>query len=133
MNPRSRRLAGTGLVVVLLPLFGCTMTGGLAPSASVTTAVQGWEHYLSVDWTSPTGGVLDGYLYSRHGSPIANVRLLAQALDAGGNVVGQKIEWVPGTVPGLQRTYFRIPNMPAGAQYRVTVWQFETLESPSYL
>ena len=133
MNPRSRRLAGAVLLILVPFAAGCAgTTGALTPSTSVTTAVLGWESWLHVDWTPPTGGVIDGYVYSKKGSPIINVSLLAQALDASGNVVGQKLEWVPGTVPGLQRTYFRIPNMPAGAQYRVSVWAFETLESPSY-
>jgi hypothetical protein len=109
------------------------MSPGLTPSSSVTTAVQGWESWLRLEWTPPTGGVIDGYVYSMKGSPVINVSLLAQALDANGNVVGQKLEWVPGVVPALHRTYFRIPNVPAAAQYRVTVWAFETVESPSYL
>jgi hypothetical protein len=32
-------------------------------------------------------------------------------------------------VPPLQRAYFRIPNMPPAATYRVSVWAFDTLES----
>ena len=138
MRSRSRRIT-RALLVILVPLAaaGCAGTaGGLAPSASVTTAVQGWENWLRVDWTAqsrPTGQDIDGYVYSKRGSNIVNVQLLAQGLDANGNVVGQKVEWVPGMVPALQRTYFRIPNMPAAAQYRVSVWAFETAESASYL
>jgi hypothetical protein len=134
MNARFRGRAAL-LLVTLVPLAaGCAgASAGMTPSATVTTAVLGWESWLHVDWTPPIGGVIDGYVYSKKGSPLINVSLLAQALDASGNVVGQKLEWVPGSVPGLQRTYFRIPNMPAGSQYRVTVWAFETVESPSYL
>jgi hypothetical protein len=36
-------------------------------------------------------------------------------------------------VPPLQATYFRIPNMPAATQYRVTVWAFDTLENDSWM
>jgi hypothetical protein len=61
------------------------------------------------------------------------VQLLAQGLDASGNVVGQKIVWLSGMVPGLQRSYFRISNMPPAAQYRVSVWAFETVESTDFL
>jgi hypothetical protein len=108
---------------------------GLTPSATVTTAVQGWESWLGLDWEAeprPHGQDITGYVYSHHGSDMINVRLLAQGLDASGNLVGQKIEWVPGSVPGLQRTYFRISNMPPAARYRVTVWTFETIESASF-
>jgi hypothetical protein len=134
MNPRSRRLAGAVLFILVPFVAGCAgAPAGLTPSVTVTTAIQGWESWLRVEWTPPTGGVLDGYVYSVKGTPMINVSLLAQALDANGNVVGQKLEWVPGAVPALHRTYFRIPNMPIGAQYRVTVWAFEAVESPSYL
>jgi hypothetical protein len=137
MTSRSRTLAAA-LLVILVPLAaGCAgAMGGMTPSASVTTAVQGWEHWLRVDWTAqvrPTGHDIDGYVYSKHGSNIVNVQLLAQGLDANGNVVGQKIEWVQGVVPALQRAYFRIPNMPPAARYRVSVWAFDTVESVGFL
>ena len=136
MNPGFRGLVRAIGVILLLPLAaGCAgASTGMAPSLSVTTAIIGWESWLDVAFTPPpAGGVIDGYVYSKRGVPISNVRLLAQALDAGGNLVGQRVEWVPGIVPGLQRTYFRIPNMPVAAQYRVTVWTFDPIESPSYL
>jgi hypothetical protein len=120
------------LLAALIPLaWGCVgATGGLAPSTGVTTLMQGWESRLSLDWEA-TGQDISGYVSSKYGAPIVNVRLLAQGLDASGNVVGQKIEWVPGGVPPLHRTYFRIANMPPAATYRVSVWTFDTLESVS--
>lgn len=137
MHSRSRRLAGASLLALVPLIAGCAgAAGGMTPSASVTTAVQGWENWLRVDWTAqarPTGQDIDGYVYSKHGSNIINVQLLAQGLDASGNVVGHKVEWVQGMVPALQRTYFRIPNMPAAASYRVSVWSFETIESATFL
>ena len=115
---------------------GCTMGTALTPSASTTTAMQGWERYLRVDFTAqarPGGSDLEGYVYSSHGTTIVNVQLLAQGLDATGIVVGQKLEWVPLQVPGLQRTHFRIPGMAPAAQYRVTVWAFDRLEGQGWL
>jgi hypothetical protein len=115
---------------------GCTTSGALTPSASTTTAMTGWERYLRVDFTAasrPGGSDLEGYVYSSHGTTIVNVQLLAQGLDASGNLVGQKMEWVPLTVPGLQRAYFRISGMPPAAQYRVTVWAYDRLEGHGWL
>jgi len=128
MKSRSRTFAGA-LLAALMPLAGgCAgATGGLVPSATVTTAIQGWESRLSLDWEA-AGQNITGYVNSKYGAPIVNVQVLAQGLDASGNLVGQKIEWVGG-VPSLQRTYFRIPNMPPAATYRVSVWAFDTLES----
>jgi hypothetical protein len=136
MTETRRRVLAGAVLLVLAPLAaGCTgVFAGVTPSASVTTAVQGWEHYFRLDWTAqagPNGRVIDGYIYNDYGSPTANVQLLAQGLDAGGNVVGQKLEWVPGVVPGLQRSYFRIAALPPAPQYRVSVWSFDVIEAPS--
>jgi hypothetical protein len=61
-----------------------------------------------------------------------NVQLLAQGLDAAGNVVTQKLAWVPGTVPPMNRAMFTVPGGLAPAErYRVTVWAFEFVESGS--
>ncbi len=129
--------AAVAAVLALMPLAAaCTATGGLVPSASMTTAMIGWERWLRLDWTAqagPAGQQIDGYIYSTYGAAIYEVRLLAQAFDAGGTVVAQKIEWVPGTVPGLQRAYFRISGLPPAARYGVSVWTFEIIEHKGFL
>jgi len=132
---RSRMFATTVLVVILASLAaGATMANGLSPSASVTTTIQGWERWLNLEWTAEaraSGQAIDGYVYNKYGSPIYHVRLLAQGLDGAGNVVHQTLSWVPGTVPGLQRAYFRIPEMPRADRYRVTVWAFDIVQRKS--
>jgi hypothetical protein len=100
--------------------------------------VQGWEYWLSLEWTAqaqaqPAGQEIVGYIYNRRGTPIVDVQLLAQGLDGSGAVVGQKIAWVLGGVPGLQRSYFRISGLPPAERYRVTVWAFESVESNSWM
>lgn len=128
----SRRLpTNLALVVLTILVAGCA-GAGLAPSASVTTAVQGWEHYFRLDWTgqaTPGGTAIDGYIYNTYGSPAANVRILAQALDATDEVIAQRIEWVPGIVPNFSRSYFRVGALPYAAQYRVTVWSFDIIDT----
>jgi len=134
MRSRYRTALGAALVALAPLLTGCA-TAGMTPSASVTTAMQGWERWLRLEWTGqsrPAGHEIDGYVYSTYGSPIYDVRLLAQGLDAGGNVVTQKMTWVQGMVPSLERSYFRIPPLGPAASYRVTVWAFETVQSQSY-
>ena len=49
-------------------------------------------------------------------------------LDASGNVIGQRVEWLPEMIPALGRAYFEIPKMPPAAQYRVTVWSYDRLK-----
>jgi hypothetical protein len=137
VRSRSRTFVGALLVTLVPVTAGCAgATGRMTPSATTTTAVQGWENRLRLDWTAqdrPTGHDIAGYIYSTHGSNIVNVQLLAQGLDVNGNVVSQKVEWLQGVVPALQRAYFRIPNMPPAARYRVSVWWFETVEGWGFL
>ena len=125
------RLVGVAMLAVLIG--GCVASGGMTPSASVTTAIQGWEHYFALDWTvqpKANGNEIGGYIYNRYGAPAANVQILAQGLDEQGNVIGQRLEWVPGTVPSLDRAFFRVPALPPAPQYRVAVWAFDWLQSP---
>jgi predicted small lipoprotein YifL len=122
------------IALTLAALAGCATAGGLAPSASVTTAIQGWEHYFRIDAApeaKPYGVDIEGYVYNQYGRP-ATVRLLAQALDTQNNVIAQKIAWVPGGVPQLSRGYFKIAGLPAADQYRVTVWDFNIIDTDSW-
>jgi hypothetical protein len=94
--------------------------------------VQGWEHYFRLEWAArPTanGTTIDGYVHNTYGSPMGSVRLLAQALDPEGTVIGQRIEWVPGVVPNFSRSYFRIPALPPADQYRVSVWSYDIIQT----
>jgi hypothetical protein len=125
-----------GLVALAALAVGCAGNAGagVSPSASVTTAIQGWEHYFKLDWTAqakPDGREIDGYVYNKYGSPAANVQVLAQALDAAGNVVGQKLAWVHGVVPPLNRSYFRVAGLPPANAYRVSVWAFDWVQGDS--
>ncbi len=53
-----------------------------------------------------------------------------RALDSAGAVVGQRIASVPGGVNGFQRAYFEVPHLPPAASYRVSVWDYDLLQSP---
>jgi hypothetical protein len=109
---------------------GCAGSTGMTPSATMTTAIQGWEHYFTLDWTAQPragGQDIDGYIYNRYGAD-ALVQILAQGLDKSGNVVGQRLARVHGTVPRLNRSYFRVAGLPAADTYRVTVWAYDFLQ-----
>jgi hypothetical protein len=130
-----RRRAWSALIPALLLALagtaGCAGSG-MAPSATVTTAVQGWEHYFRLEWApqrTAAGTLIDGYIHNTYGSPAGHVRLLAQALDRDSNVIAQKIEWVPGIVPNFSRSYFRISALPPAEHYRVSVWSFDIIDT----
>jgi hypothetical protein len=120
------------LTVFTLAVTGCS---GVVPqpSASTTTAMPAAEHWFKVSWSvEPDTGSrrkLTGRVQNEYGSPMTQVQLLAQALDANKNVVGQKIVWVPGALEPFGRRWFEIRGLPAADDYRVSVWSFEIIQS----
>jgi hypothetical protein len=100
----------------------------LSPTGSNTTLMAGWEQHFTLEWTvapEPGGSQqVTGYIYNWHGEHAMKIRLLAQALDPAGAVVGQRIEWVPEGVNGFGRASFLVPHLPAANAYRVTVWDY---------
>lgn len=98
------------------------------PTASNITLTAGWERHFVVDWTvDPERGgarLVHGFVTSQTGENVESMRLLAQALDASGAIVGQEIAWLPGGLNSSQRAYFVIGRLPSAAQYRVSVWDY---------
>jgi hypothetical protein len=128
MVPRSiLAVAQLGLIAVAPTACGTT-SSYLTPSGSTTTLMAGWEYRFKIEWAVELeqGGArrLRGYVSSQHGGFSDHVRLLAQALDPTGTVVGQRIEWVPRGVGGFGRRYFEVPHLPPADHYRVTVWDY---------
>ena len=131
-----RTLAGALLLAVTPFTTGCAGTSwGMVPSASVTTAVQGWERYFRLDWAAhatPNGQEVDGYIYNSYGAAAVNVQILAQGIDPAGNVVSQQLAWVHGPVPALNRAWFRVAGFAPADRYRVSVWAFDFIDSPRF-
>jgi len=94
----------------------------VTPSASVTTLMPDAERWFKLSWeTAPErdGSVrLHAYLVNTYGEPAGKVQRLAQALDANGNVVAQRLEWVPGVVPGFARSAPRTRARSAASRLR---------------
>ena len=89
--------------------------------------MAGWERHFTLEWTvesRPGGVTLRGSVTSSHSARAEPMRLLAQALDASGAVVGQRIAWVVGGVGGFQRASFEFSDLPAADRYRVSVWDY---------
>ena len=131
-------VTGIGLGLIALTAAACeTASGRLAPSTSTTTLMAGWERKFTLDWTVEPGPNnarrIRGHISSQFGQSVEPVRILALALDPSGAVVGRRVEWVPGGVPGLGRRSFEVPHLPAADHYLVTVWDYTILESSSPL
>lgn len=121
----------SGLIVAMA---GCAGTAYDVPGPGPMTLMAGWEHHFRIDWTaadqSPTTRRVSGYVYNQNGEFATSLRVLAQAVDPAGAVVGQRVAYVPGGVGGFGRAYFVVPDMPVAATYRVSVWDYTWFQAP---
>ncbi len=119
--------------LIVLTAAACATTGAEPPlsSSATTTMMYGWERHFALEWTAePERGRVSGYLHNRNGENALSVRVLAQALDASGAVVGQRIQAIPGGVGGFGRAYFTLASLPAANSYRVSVWDYTWFQAP---
>jgi hypothetical protein len=126
-----------GLLIGLIVTMdaACAGTGATPPvGASPTTLMYGWEHHFRIDWTAAQQSAntrrVSGYVYNQNGEFATSLRVLAQAVDPTGAVVGQRIAYVPGGVGGFGRAYFIVPDLPAAENYRVSVWDYTWFQAP---
>lgn len=122
MGTRARFASRAVPAVVLLICLGA----GIARAQGFSRST---DADLRVEWTgSPDRRgrpVVSGYVYNqRAGSYAENVRLLVEALDASGQVVGSTTGYVLGQVPPSNRAYFEVKAPPAAAGYRVGIQSF---------
>jgi hypothetical protein len=119
------------LGLVLLATTGCE-TGGLSPSASVTTTLPGvTESRFKLDWsTTPdiqNQQAIEGHVENVSGWTAVNVQFLVLALDSSGQVVAQRLEWLGGPLPAGGRAFFKIRRLPAADRYRVSIWSHSAI------
>jgi hypothetical protein len=129
-------MSAAGRLALITVLATACATGSyVTSSGSTTTLMAGWERHFALEWTVEVeqDGTrrLRGYVQNQHGEAVEQVRVLARALDAPGAVVGQRINWVPGTVGGFGRAYFEVPNLPPADSYMLTVWDYTLVQSSS--
>ena len=105
----------------------------IAPTASFTTLMPGWESKFSVNWNVAPGSdgtqIVYGRVTSHYGQHAEPFTLLSQALDTSNNVVSQRVERLPGGVPGFNSAYYEIRRMAAADHYKVTVWSYTLVEA----
>jgi len=121
------------LITVMVTMSAACASYGPSPSTT-TTLMSGWEHHFSIDWTaveqSQSSRKVSGYIYNNHGELATHLRVLAQAIDPAGAVVGSRIAYVPGGVGGFGRVYFEVPNLPVAENYRVSIWDYTWFQAP---
>jgi len=111
--------ACVSLVVTLLIAFA-----GVAPVVAQMVS-PALESSVRVEWTvdqQRSGRQrVTGYAHNARDMSAVNVKLLVEALDSSGHVVGSTLATVSGEVPPRNRSYFEVLVPPAGASYRVSV------------
>lgn len=121
-----------GLIAVVVS--ACATWGDpLTSRTEYNTLVPGWESKFTLDWKVEPAkdgtSRLYGQVSSHYGQYASPFRVLGMAVDSSGKVIGQRIEWVPGGVPGFTQVYFEIDHMAAAASYKVTVWDYTFIEA----
>ena len=91
------------------------------------TLQVGSEQRFRLDWTATPGrdGAprVAGYVYNTANYPVERARVLIDAFDGAGTLVGQRLVWLPGVLPTGDRTYFEVPA-PGADHYQVTLWDY---------
>jgi hypothetical protein len=127
-----RRLVVVTASVLALTACAGAASSGPTPSATVTTALPGFtDQWFKVDFAVQPQGAerrVTGYVYNGYGRSVDNVRMLAQALDASNQVVGQRLVWLLGGIPGNSRSYFEVGHLPAADHYRASLWSYSVSE-----
>ena len=125
-----RTLGRLGIVAVLVA--ACASTDQVAPNTAFTTLMPGWESKFSVEWNvqpvADGSRLVYGRVMSRWGQYAEPFTLLGQALDSADQIVDQRVQRVPGGVPGFTTTYFQFVRMAAADHYKVTVWSYSFIE-----
>src|SRR5713101_1706815 len=122
------------LALIAVVVSSCA-TGGdpLTSRTEYDTLVPGWESKFSIAWKSEPArdgtNRVYGRIASHYGQYASPFRVLGMAVDASGKVVAQRVEWVPGGVPGFTEVYFEIDHLVVAASYRVTVWDYTFIEA----
>jgi len=123
--PPFAQLLKVARVLLLAAAVGACATPETTPSASLTTLEPAASRWFKLEWSvepdESQARRVDGYIVNTYGQA-AQVQLLVQALDASGNLVDQKIDYMLFPVPGFGRSYFNVRRLAAADHYQVTVW-----------
>src|SRR5258705_5316205 len=122
------------VIMLLTAVSGCAalQSSYVGPARTGLQPLNiGWEQHLAVTWETGqqrSGPLVSGYVKNTSPYDLANIRVLVEALDAGGQVVEQRVGVLPGDLRGGGHVYFEVPIAP-GPSYPVLVFSYERRES----
>jgi hypothetical protein len=112
-------------VVVVLALIATTLS---ATAALLQPLVVDWPQYFRIESESSVRGgrtVVNGTVWNTASWATKRIQLLVDAVDAGGQVVNQRVIWLGVDLAPGTHAAFEVP-MPASSAYRVSVFAFES-------
>jgi hypothetical protein len=101
-------------------------------AAELQPLVAGWQQFFKLDWQAGERSgrpVVSGHVLNDWGFPAANMRLLVDGLDNSGAIVDQHVAWLGTMVNPGTRAYFEVPLERPAANYRVSVFAFDWVQS----
>jgi hypothetical protein len=113
-------------VAVVLVLLATTMSADAAQLLQSLTV--DWPQYFRIE-SEPSarggGTIVKGNIWNTANWSTKRIQLLVDAVDAGGQVVNQKVVWLGVDLAPGTHAAFEVP-MPASSGYRVSVFAFES-------
>ena len=112
--------------VVLLTLVATTMS--VTAAAPLQPLVVDWHQYFRVESESSVHdgrAVVTGKVFNTTIWGAKRIQLLVDAVDAGGQVINQRLIWLGVDLAPGTHAAFEVP-MPASPGYRVSVFAFDS-------
>jgi hypothetical protein len=104
------------------------VTGAGAAPRTLQPMVLGWEQVFKVEWEPGERGGQDqvrGYLVNASPYTITRARLLIESVDERGEVLAQRLFWIPDALTPFTRVAFSSPPAQRAPAYRVRVFDFD--------
>src|SRR5258705_10901996 len=118
-------------LVLLVPTTSILAAAG-TQAAEIRPHMAGWEQILSLEYGPGSykgKPAIEGTVTNISPYDLANVRILVDTLDSGGQITTQQVAWLPGDLRGGGRLYFSVPTPPP-PPHRVAVVPPGPLPSP---
>lgn len=119
----------SGLAGAALLVLGLAAAAEAAPRV-LQPMVWGWEQIFTVEWSAGDRGgrpQVQGYLVNTSPYGVARLRLLIESLDERGEILAQRLLWLPGELSPFTRVYFESPAPQRAPGYRVRVFDFDQI------
>jgi hypothetical protein len=126
----TRKVLGRAAVGMLIGLVVCTGSAS-SQTRELQPLVVGWERYFVLTWEpfeSRGRPGVSGRVNNVSPHSVRNIQVLVESLDGGGQIVAQKIAWVPGDLGGGGSLYFEVP-VTSSPSYRVRIFAYDRVES----